>query len=221
MRKIIKIFLLAVIVVFCSAAIYGGLGYLDAVNDSKNLKVRADLLISDGKGGSSLGPQKYTQILLVQDPEFESHTGIDISTPGAGITTISQSVAKRLGFEQFKPGVRKIRQSGYALGLERMLNKEQIMALWLDTLEMGRGPRGWMTGFHNASQEIFASDPSELTQEQFLTLVAVLIAPAQYRLGSNDAALQERVRRITRLASNECRPLSNGDVWLEGCRSSN
>ncbi|MEM8541842.1 MAG: transglycosylase domain-containing protein [Pseudomonadota bacterium] len=221
MRKIIKVIALAAFVVFCSAAIYGGIGYLDAVHDSKSLKARADLLISDDKGGSSLGPQKYAQILLVQDPQFESHTGLDISTPGAGITTITQSVAKRLGFEQFKPGIGKIRQSGYALGLERELNKEQIMALWLDTLEMGRGPRGWMAGFHNASQQVFAANPSELSHEQFLTLVAVLIAPAQYRIGSNDAGLQERVRRITRLISNECRPLSNGDVWLEGCHASN
>ncbi|PCD76014.1 hypothetical protein CLN94_11020 [Pseudothioclava arenosa] len=38
-------------------------------------------------------------------------------------------------------------RKGYALGLERSLRKGLILALWLDALEMGRGPDGWMIGF--------------------------------------------------------------------------
>ena len=142
----------------------------------------------------------------------------DMITPGAGVTTITQSAAKRLAFEAFKPGIGKIRQTGYALGLESELTKEQILALWLDTLEMGKGPDGWVTGFHRASEKNFGKAPTDLQETEFLSLVAVLIAPGKYRLGTDDPALAERVERIARLVSGSCSPLDNGDVWLEGCR---
>lgn len=77
----------------------------------------------------------------MEDPGFAEHDGVDFSTPGAGLTTITQSAAKRLAFETFRPGIGKIRQTGYAMGLESRLSKDQILALWLDTLEMGRAGR--------------------------------------------------------------------------------
>ncbi|MEP4033773.1 transglycosylase domain-containing protein, partial [Roseibium polysiphoniae] len=171
----------------------------------------------DNLGAKSLGESRYRQLLLVQDPQFETHGGVDITTPGAGITTISQSLAKRVGFDEFTPGIRKIRQIGYAFGLERELSKQQIMALWLDTVEMGRGPDGWVTGFHRMSEAAFGARPQAIDEEQYLSLLAVLIAPSRYRIGSTDEALSERVRRIRRLVSGGCAPLDNSDVWFAGC----
>ncbi|MGL4236764.1 transglycosylase domain-containing protein [Tabrizicola sp.] len=138
---------------------------------------------------------------------------------GAGATTISQSVSKRLAFEQFRPGIGKIRQTGYALGLEARLDKDQILALWLETVEMGRGPNGWMTGFFHASEELHQRPPNELSQEEFLRLVAVLVAPATFDLRREDAALAERLERIERLVAGNCAPKDHSDVWLEGCQS--
>jgi membrane peptidoglycan carboxypeptidase len=101
--------------------------------------------------------------------------------------------------------------------LETRLTKEQIIALWLDTVEMGRGPAGWMTGFFEASQAIYGRTPVELSRPQFIHLVAVLIAPASYSLTNADAKLDERARRIERLVAFECTPSGNSDVWLDGC----
>ena len=50
-------------------------------------------------------------LIKVQDPGFYSHGGIDLSTPGAGLTTITQAIVKKLYFENFKAGIAKIRQS--------------------------------------------------------------------------------------------------------------
>lgn len=150
--------------------------------------------------------------------KFAGHSGVDVSTSGAGLTTISQSASKRLAFDEFRPGVSKIRQTGYALGLEQRLSKEQILALWLDTLEMGNGPNGWIVGFHNASAAVYGRAPAELNKTEFVRLVAVLIAPAAYSLTQTDANLDERVSRIERLISGACSPTGLGDVWLEGCR---
>ena len=48
-------------------------------------------------------------LLRVEDPSFYTHNGMDLSTPGAGITTITQNLVKRLYFDNFKPGFAKLR----------------------------------------------------------------------------------------------------------------
>ncbi|CAO3379617.1 transglycosylase domain-containing protein [Azospirillum argentinense] len=199
---------------------YGGKGYWDARSDAEDLRARADKAIAQGRGGDSLGAAHRAILLAVEDPNFSTHPGVDFSTPGAGLTTVTQSAAKRLAFEEFHPGIGKIRQTGYALGLESRLSKEQILALWLETLEMGKGPNGWMVGFHSASSALYGRPPAELTEAEFIRLVAVLIAPASYDLVRSDAKLDERVARIQRLAAGACAPAGFSDVWLEGCRQS-
>ncbi|OCW57436.1 transglycosylase domain-containing protein [Hoeflea olei] len=197
---------------------YGAKGYFDALSDAEGLRVRADAAIAEGRGGDSLGATHMAILLAVQDPNFPTHSGVDFSTPGAGLTTITQSAAKRLAFEAFRPGIGKIRQTGYALGLERRLSKAQILALWLETLEMGNGPDGWMVGFHAASSAIYGRSPADLSEAEFIRLVAVLIAPASYDLVGSDARLDDRAARIQRLVAGACALTGLSDVWLEGCR---
>lgn len=218
MRQVIKFagFFLALLIV--GITLYGAQGYRDAITDADMLRQRADDLIAQGRGGESLGATYLSTLLRVEDPNFAHHAGIDFSTPGAGATTITQSLSKRLAFETFRPGIGKIRQTGYAMGLERKLTKEQIIALWLDTLEMGEGPTGWMTGFHRTSATLYGRPPADLSEAEFIRLVAVIDAPGQYDLTGNDDALNERVVRIERLVTGACAPDGLGDVWLEGCR---
>lgn len=218
MRRVLKFagVLLGALVV--AVFVYGAIGYWDALSDAPQLRQRADDLIAEGRGGASLDPEHLAILLKVEDPGFAEHIGVDFSTPGAGATTITQSASKRLAFDRFRPGIGKIRQTGYALGLESRLTKPQILALWLDTLEMGEGADGWIIGFHNASDAIYGRPPAELSTAEFTRLVAVLIAPGSYRLGSDDPQLDERVARIGRLVAGACTPEGLGDVWLEGCR---
>ncbi|MBG6160997.1 membrane carboxypeptidase/penicillin-binding protein PbpC [Labrenzia sp. EL_195] len=219
MRRYFKITAAAVLLLFAGVLGYGAYGYFDALASSEELEARADSLLAENLGGSSLGQERYRQLLVVQDPAFEQHSGVDMTTAGAGITTVTQSLAKRVGFENFTPGIGKIRQTGYALGLETRLSKEQIMALWLDTLEMGRGPDGWVTGFHRMSEAVYGAAPDTIADDEYLSLLAVLISPGRYNLGTDDEALQDRTDRIRRLVSGECAANDNSDVWLEGCRS--
>ncbi len=218
MMRILKYAGLVVVLVLVGLLGYGAKGYWDARSDAEGLRVRADAAIAEGRGGDSLGAAHRAILLAVEDPNFSTHSGVDFSTSGAGLTTITQSAAKRLAFDEFRPGIGKIRQTGYALGLESSLSKEQILALWLETLEMGNGPDGWMVGFHAASEAIYGRPPAELTEAEFTRLVAVLIAPASYDLTQSDAKLDERAARIQRLAAGACAPAGFSDVWLEGCR---
>lgn len=204
-------------VILMSALAYAASGFFSARADAPELAARADALIAQGRGAEGLGPGRIDQLLMVEDPGFAGHSGIDFSTDGAGLTTVTQAVAKRVGFDEFRPGLRKIRLLGYAAGLETRLSKSQIVALFLDTSGMGRGPNGWMTGFYTASAQIYGRPPAELTEREFLTLVAVGIAPRNFDLLNGNAALAERVSRIERLVQKRCRPAGLNDVWLEGC----
>lgn len=74
-----------------------------------------------------------------------------------------------------------------------------------------------MTGFFNASQAVYRRPPAALSQGQFLSLVAVPIAPGKFNLRAPDAELRERVDRIERLVARQCKPTGLRDVWLAGC----
>jgi len=50
-------------------------------------------------------------LLAVEDPNFYQHSGVDLTTPGAGITTITQGLVKQLYFSEFRPGFAKLRQT--------------------------------------------------------------------------------------------------------------
>ncbi|UUL82215.1 transglycosylase domain-containing protein [Sphingomonas qomolangmaensis] len=200
-----------------AAIVYAGIGYYDALRDATELKIRADALIAAKRGPDDLTPTKLEQLLRVEDPTFWHHNGLDIQTSGAGLTTLTQSLAKRLAFHHFKPGIGKLRQTTYAMGLEQRLSKRQILALFLDTAQLGRGPHGWMQGMFVASEQMYGRQPANLTNREWLSLIAVLIAPGQYNLRAGDTKLNDRVRRIERLLAGACHPQSGRDVWLEGC----
>lgn len=218
MRRILILLAGTIFVLGLSALGYGAKGWQDAHQSAQTLQTRADHLIAQNRGGGSLSQDRLALLLRIQDPNFYNHNGVDFKTPGAGITTLTQSLSKRLAFEKFKPGLGKIRQTGYALALNNVLTKDQQIALFLETAEMGRSEQGWVTGFHNASDVFFNASPNSITTEQFIRLIAVLIAPGQYVLEGTDIALDERARRITRLSKDECSPTSLTDVWLDGCK---
>jgi membrane carboxypeptidase/penicillin-binding protein PbpC len=218
MTKLMQVFAVVFPVALLLAFGYGAYGYLDALGDAEDLAARADGLIARGYDAPGLGPGRMDQLLKVQDPGFFTHSGIDLSTPGAGLTTMTQSLAKRVGFEKFEPGIGKLRQTGYAMGLERRLSKSQIFALFLDTVEMGPGPEGWMTGFFGASRTIYRRPVVELDDRAFMALVAVMIAPGNYDLSDRNGELGIRIDRIERLVAGNCKPHGVRDVWLEGCR---
>lgn len=197
---------LVVLLVLCAVAV-GLFGYYriarsDAIDDSRYLERYADKLIDQGRTGDALGPGREATL-------FRIHAL-------AG-TTVSQSLAKHLAFERYRGGIGGIRVAGYAQGLEERLSQRQIMALWLETVEMGSSDEGWMQGFFATSYRIYDRLPARLTDREFLRLAAVIFAPRRYRLEGRDAALDERVDRLERFIAGDCRPRDETDTQLEGC----
>ncbi len=220
MIRLLKTLVWCGVLLLCAAMAYAYQGYRDARADAPALAERANTLIAQGRGGAALGPDRVAQLLLIEDPAFQNHVGFDLTTPGAGATTITQSLAKREGFADFTSGLRKLRQTGYAIGLERGLSKAQILALFLDSVPMGRGPDGiWIDGLFAASQTHFGDQPQNVSDEDFARLIAVMIAPGRLALADPNDELASRTARILRRLAEDCAPAGHRDVWLDGCAS--
>lgn len=163
----------------------------------------------------SLSPSDLTSrqleiLLKVEDPNFFHHAGVDFSTPGAGITTITQGLVKFLYFEKFEPGSAKLKQTLIAAyALDPLMPKEEQLRLFLNTVYLGRGTRG----FEPASQVYFGKPFKGLTEDQYIALVAMIIAPEVFDLQKFPARNAERVVRIKRVVSGEYQPRGLFDVY--------
>lgn len=171
----------------------------------------------DGLTWDDLTPAQQRIWLTVEDPAFFDHNGVDFRSPGAGLTTITQSLAKRLYFDPFEPGFAKLEQSLIAIRvINARIPKEVQLSAALDLFWFGRGADGALIGFEAAAQHHFGRGVVALSDAQFTQLVALLIGPNAVPMGSD--ALAQRVARIERLLAEDCTPTDWRDVWLEGCR---
>lgn len=151
-------------------------------------------------------PDEYQDILIkVQDPGFYSHKGVDFTTPGAGWTTITQSLAKFFYFKDFKQGWRKIPQTIYArFALHPQVAKENQLDLFINIIGFGNGTRGILA----ASEFYYNRKPDELTKDEFISLIAILDNPEMLNPKDNPDANKERARRIKKYLNGEYVPKS-------------
>lgn len=155
-------------------------------------------------------PNEYQNILIkVQDPGFYNHKGVDLVTPGAGLTTITQSLAKTFYFKEFKQGWRKIPQTTYArYALQPKVEKEMQLDLFVNIIGFGNGTKGILS----ASQFYYNKLPQELTEDEFISLIACLNNPQLLNPKDNPDANKERVRRIKKYLKGEYVPTSVFDI---------
>jgi monofunctional glycosyltransferase len=211
--------LLAVIgLMILALAAYTGKGWYDARADAPDLRERAKALAAQGLGAKSLGSEKRILLLKVEDPSFDSNNGTDFSSLGAGKTTITQSLSKRLAFEKFKPGIRKLRQTGYAIGLSQSLSKDEVLTLFLAESSFRGSDGRWTISFDAASRRFFGKPLADLDSNSFILLIASGISPKEMAPDAPNAKLLDRVRRIERFVGGQCKPSSHDDVRLEGCK---
>jgi membrane carboxypeptidase/penicillin-binding protein len=160
-------------------------------------------------------------LLKVQDPDFYRHHGVDSGTPGAGYTTITQGLVKELFYSySFKPGLlrwRKMQQTIIALAFNARVPKEKQLQLFVNLAYMGNRDGRRIVGFSQAAQEYFGKDFQNLTDEEYLTLVAMLVAPGKFSPATHLADNRERVMRIRRVLAGTCKPVDHADVEYVAC----
>ncbi|MGI9408228.1 MAG: biosynthetic peptidoglycan transglycosylase [Hyphomicrobiaceae bacterium] len=167
---------------------------------------------------AQLTPRQKEILLKVEDPGFYDHKGIDLRSPGQGMTTITQGLVKFLYFENFKPGFAKIEQSLIArFVLNRHLPKDQQLTLVLNQAYFGHRDGKAVRGFADASRAYFGKPFEILNEEEYIGLIGMLIGPNKFRPDTYPQAHSERVGRIKRLLAGKCRPAGVFDPWYRNC----
>ena len=167
---------------------------------------------------AALTPDRKEILLKVEDPGFYQHKGIDWSSPGQGMTTITQALTKFLYFKRFRKGFAKIEQSLIArFVLDRHLTKDQQLALYINQAYLGEIDGKPIRGFEAASLAYFDKPFAEINSEEYLGLVGMLISPNALRPDKHPDAYKERVARIENLVAGNCKPTGVLDALFAAC----
>ena len=191
---------------------------LEAYRTTPSVLEKVEILEEAGIRVEDLPKEWKAIILRVEDPGFYEHNGVDLSTPGAGLTTITQGLVKLHFFQSFSPGLRaKLKQTLCAIVLDRSLEKDRQLTLLLHTASFGPSNDGWVVGFPEAARAYFGKELLGLTRVEFISLVGMLIGPVAYHPMNKPEALADRVSGIEALIAGRCEPVGLRDVYYEGC----
>jgi membrane peptidoglycan carboxypeptidase len=163
-------------------------------------------------------PRRIDALLAVDDPSFWRHHGVDFTTPGQGQTTVTQSLVKHMYFRRFRPGFAKIEQDLIArFVLDPAMSKPDQLEVFINYTPMGEARGRPVYGFGQAARAYYGRDLADLTDRQFISLVAMLDAPYQLDPLRHPAANAERTDRIERLLAGQCKPRGWSDVDYPDC----
>ena len=168
----------------------------------------------------NLPNERVDQLLKVEDPTFWTNKGIDLSTPGASMTTLSQGLGKHIFFERFRPGWNKPELIVLTrFTLYPKVDKRRTLQAIVANAYFGTRRGQAVIGFSDAASTWFGKRLYELPEDEYLQLVAMLVAPDRLKPGRDDAGRLERVGRIKRLLADQCQPAGLRDTMLEGCKA--
>ena len=136
-------------------------------------------------------PQHVIDAMVVaEDGTFFEHGGIDWfevqesieknleeGRAARGASTITQQLAKNLYLSTSKDPMRKLKEVIITLLLERTLNKQRILEIYLNIIEWGRG----IFGIEAAARTYFGKSRPRLTLEEATRLAAVIPSPLRHR----------------------------------------
>jgi len=161
-----------------------------------------------------LSTKRKKSLLAVQDPKFYEHSGYDFTTPGAGVTTITQAMTKYLYFNKFTKGFKKIEQTLIAwLAITPMVTKDEQLTVFINTAYLGTVDGKDVRGFAEASRVYYKKPFNELTETEYLSIVAMLIAPKTFSIKNHSERNSKRVELIKKLIKGEYMPTQNNDIF--------
>lgn len=150
--------------------------------------------------------------IAVEDSRFYDHKGIDIKgitraavkgiTSGGkfsqGGSTITQQLIKNSVFPNFSNETRlqkverKIQELYLAIQVEKIVDKDEILENYLNTINMGQNT----LGVQAAAKRYFGKDVSELTLSESATLAAITKSPSGYNPITNPEANAKRREKV-------------------------
>ncbi|MDP4161184.1 MAG: transglycosylase domain-containing protein, partial [Bacillota bacterium] len=146
--------------------------------------------------------QMKNAIVAVEDRRFYEHQGVDVRSTlralvrdlkigglSEGGSTITQQLAKNLFLPSDKTFSRKFKEAAYAIKIEYVLDKDQILEAYLNQIYFGEGC--W--GINKAAQFYFGKKVGDLTLEECAMLAGLPKAPSTYSpLKNKEKSLERR-----------------------------
>jgi penicillin-binding protein 1A len=142
---------------------------------------------------SDLSPALVQALIATEDVRFEEHSGIDgramfrvlfgmiTKTNKGGGSTITQQLAKNLFPRKehstfLSLGYSKLKEWITAIKLERNYTKEEIIAMYLNTVDFGSNSYGIKT----AAKTFYGKKPIDLKIEEAAMLIGIVNAPTRF-----------------------------------------
>ncbi|HWP97038.1 MAG TPA: PBP1A family penicillin-binding protein [Syntrophomonadaceae bacterium] len=146
-------------------------------------------------------PSFRQAIIAVEDKNFYHHHGIDVEGLARALyanlragsiveggSTITQQTAKKLFLSDEKTIWRKVKELYYAMKLERKYSKDEILALYCNTIYFGHGAYG----VEVAARTFFGKSASDLTLAESALLAGLPNWPGHYDPYQNPQAAKDR-----------------------------
>lgn len=151
-------------------------------------------------------PQFYIDaVISVEDRKFFSHGGINVKSIiraalydiknqslDQGGSTITQQLAKNVWFSQEKHLERKFAEVWAAFDLEKELDKNDIFALYVNSIYFGSD----YYGITAAARGYFGKEPAELSEYECAMLAGLPNAPSVYSLNENPDLAKQRLDQV-------------------------
>jgi len=181
-----------------------------------------------------LSPHLINALIATEDIRFEKHSGIDVRALGrvlsglatrsnkGGGSTITQQLAKNLFPREPEAGkittiITKLKEWVVAVKLEYEYSKNEILAMYLNTVDFGNNSMG----IKSAAATYFNKTPINLNIEESALLVGMLKAPTKFSPKRNPTASFQRrnvvldqIYKYKYLTKAECDSIQNLSIDL-------
>ena len=161
----------------------------------------------------SISKTATAALIATEDVAFYEHWGVDLRrlflamgeniikgrTRWHGASTITQQLAKNLFLTQERTVSRKVKEFITAIELEKTYTKDEILALYLNTVYFGSGAYG----IEAASRTYFSKPASQLTFAESATLIATLKNPTAYDPSKDPVSSLRRRNLVISLMEKE------------------
>ena len=140
-------------------------------------------------------------VLATEDRRFYSHFGMDVVGFGRAVvanvragrivqggSTITQQLAKNVYLTPERSYIRKLRELMLAIWLEARLDKDEILAAYLNRVYLGDGTYG----VEAASRRYFGKSVRQLSLSESAIIAGLLKAPSRYAPNNNLARSRAR-----------------------------
>ena len=210
MFKILKkILLVIIILIVLIIAFYTFKGYTmfnDAINKMPIEDMVEQIKQKDNYTKLNDVPQIYKDaVVAVEDHRFYDHRGVDyFAVIGAlindisnqkliqGGSTISQQICKNIYFTQERVLERKIAEIYMAVEMEKLLTKDEILELYINTCFYGNN----CYTLKEASNLYYNKEPNELNDYEAVLIAGIPNAPSLYNPIHSEELAKQRMKQV-------------------------